>query len=82
VIHAGIEAGENGANLATKTASEDAGLQELTAEEGWALLEEHARRYLNLSAEEFLRRWDANEFENPDRPEVLRVAMTIPFARS
>jgi len=55
--------------------------QELSHEEGWALLEGRSQRYLHMSAAEFLRKWDAHEFENPDRPEVLRVAMTIPFAR-
>lgn len=58
------------------------GFQELTREEGWALLEAEAQRYLHMSAEEFLRKWDAREFENPDRPEIMRVAMALPFARS
>jgi hypothetical protein len=65
----------------TERAKPAEGFQELTREEGWALLEKEAERYLRMSAEEFLRRWDAHEFENPDTPEVLGVAMLIPFAR-
>ena len=57
------------------------GVQELTVEEGWALLEDRAQHYLNMSAQEFVRKWDAREFENPDRSEILRVAMLLPFVR-
>lgn len=48
----------------------------LTREESRALFDRVARRDLNMSGEEFLRAWDAGEFDdNPDRPEVIRVAM-------
>jgi len=56
-------------------------IQELNREEGRVLFDEQARKYLNMSGEEFLRAWDAGEFKDPDRPEVLRVAMLIPFVR-
>ncbi len=52
-----------------------------TPEEGWALLEEHAQRYLKMSASEFIEAWDAGTIEDPDRPEVLRVAMLLPLVR-
>jgi hypothetical protein len=54
---------------------------ELTREEGWALLDREARRYLDMSAEEFIRTWDAGGFPNVDTPEVLSVAMLLPFVR-
>ena len=54
---------------------------ELTTAEGWAMLDDEARHYLGIDAQEFVRRWDAGEFEHPDRPEVLRVAMLLPFVR-
>ena len=55
-------------------------VHELTDEESWALLEEAARRYLNMSADEFIRTWNARGFEpNTDRPEVMRVAMFLPL---
>jgi hypothetical protein len=34
-----------------------------------------------MSADEFLRKWDAGEYEDADDPAVTRVAMLIPFAR-
>ena len=54
---------------------------ELTREEGWELLDREARRCLNMSAAEFIRTWDAGGFPNPDTPEVLSVAMLLPFVR-
>jgi len=54
---------------------------ELTREEGWELLDREARRYLNMSATEFIRIWDAGGFPHPDTPEVLSVAMLLPFVR-
>lgn len=55
---------------------------ELTQEEGRALLDEVAREYLGMSGDEFLRAWDAGEFDgDADRPEVMRVAMLIPLGR-
>ena len=55
-------------------------IQVLTQEEALALLDRQARRYLNMSGEEFIRRWQACEFRDQDRPEVMRVAMLLPDA--
>ena len=58
-------------------------IHELTIEEGWHLLDKQARRYLNMSPEEFVRAWNKGQFEpNPDRPEVMAVAMLLPLART
>ena len=52
----------------------------LTDEEWKAKVDRAARRYLGMSGEEFTRAWKAGEFDdNPDRPEVMRVAMLIWF---
>lgn len=51
----------------------------LTPEEGRKLLDRQARRYLSMSGEEFVRKWKAKEFEDPDRPEIMQVAFLIPF---
>ena len=57
-------------------------IKEVSAEEGHAILDRAARRYLNMSAEEFIAAWNAGQFDdNPDRPEVMRVAMLLPFAQ-
>lgn len=55
------------------------GPNELTPEEWRQLLEERARRYMGMSADEFVRAWNAGEIKNPDRPEVMSVLMLIPF---
>jgi hypothetical protein len=53
----------------------------LTQEEGIALLDRQARKYLGMSGEEFMRKWEAGEIEDPDRTEVLTVAFLIPLAQ-
>lgn len=53
----------------------------MTPEEGREIVDRAARRELGMSGEEFLRRWDRGEIEDPDRPEVIRVAILLPFAR-
>lgn len=55
----------------------------VTESEGFAMLDEQARGRLGVSAEEFLRRWDAGEYAagEHDRPDVAVVAMLIPLAR-
>lgn len=55
---------------------------EVSAEEGREIVDRAARRYLNMSGEEFVAAWDGGAFDSdPDRPEVMRVAMLLPFAR-
>lgn len=55
---------------------------EVTSEEGRQILDRAARRRLQISGEEFVRRWDAGEYVGKaDHPEVARVAMLLPFAR-
>ncbi len=61
-------------------------IREITKEEGRELFDRNARHYLGISGEEFLRRWDAGEYDDPDDrskngPEVMRVASLLPFAR-
>lgn len=44
-----------------------------------------ARRLMGMSGEEFIRRWDAGEFaaiaDDAEHPEIMRLAMLIPFGR-
>jgi hypothetical protein len=58
--------------------------KELTREEGFALLDRQARRLLDMSGAEFIAAWDAGAFNGntPERPEVVTVAMLLPFGRS
>jgi hypothetical protein len=63
----------------------DVDARELTEEEGRRHFDEAARRELGISGEEFLRRWDAGEYQPiPDTPEgwkVGRLYMMMPFVR-
>ena len=51
---------------------------EVTREEGREMLDRAAREALNISADEFLAKWDAGDYEDADDPAVTRVAMLIP----
>ncbi|MCP9490467.1 MAG: hypothetical protein MSC31_11415 [Solirubrobacteraceae bacterium MAG38_C4-C5] len=52
----------------------------LSVEEGRQLLDEQARRYLQMSGAEFAGRWVAGELDPDARPDVMRVAMLLPLA--
>ena len=48
----------------------------ISDDEARVLFDEVAQRYLGISGEEFLRRWKHGDYAgDPDRPEVMRVAM-------
>ena len=61
------------------------GVHFVTRDEGIALFDQQVRQTLDISGDEFLRRWDAGEYQPvPDTVEgrkVGRLAMMIPFAR-
>ena len=55
---------------------------ELSKEEGRAIFEKAARRYLQMSGDEFRKKWEAQEFgDDPDQPGVMDVAMLLSLAR-
>jgi hypothetical protein len=57
-------------------------IREVDREEGWKILEEAAQRDLHMTAKEFLDAWNAGKFSGiADTPEVIRVAMLIPFVQ-
>lgn len=54
----------------------------MTDEEARETFDAAARRHLGTSGEEFLRRWDAGEWPDPDAVEgVMAVVMLIPLVR-
>ena len=69
--------------MAANTGDANGEIHEMTREEGLALFERHTRRYLNMSVQEFLRRYDAGEFDEEidDRPELEDLEMMIPLGR-
>jgi hypothetical protein len=68
--------------MATTTKVTTEHIRELTREEGWALLDREARRYLGMSADEFIQAWESGKFaDNPDQSDVMYVALLLPFAQ-
>ncbi|HEY7034198.1 MAG TPA: hypothetical protein VH482_22860 [Thermomicrobiales bacterium] len=59
---------------------EDDGIRWISREEGIAILDRQARKSLGMSGEEFVRKYRAGEIEDPDRSEVMRVSILIPYA--
>ena len=61
-------------------------LEELSPEEARRFFDRQVRRSLRMSGDEFARRWEAGEIDEPDRPEVqllaLLLALLLPFARA
>lgn len=60
----------------------DVTIHEAAAEEGRAILARAAWRYPGMSAKEFIEAWNTGKFDdNPDRQEVMRVAMLLPCSQ-
>ena len=57
-------------------------IRHLDRKQGRQMVDELTRQYLDMGLEEFLRAWDAGEFEDTDTPEVMRIAMLLPFVRN
>lgn len=51
----------------------------VTVRRGEKLLDEQAQKYLKMSGTEFAQKYRAGEIPDPDRSEVIRVAMLLPF---
>jgi hypothetical protein len=55
----------------------------ISAEERWAIFDAHARRFLNMSGQEFLAAWKEGKFTGKeDDPDVLDVAMLLPLVET
>lgn len=57
----------------------------LTPDEAFEVFDYQARLLMNMSGEEFLRRWEAHEFDSlvdtPGHQHITRLTGFIPFAR-
>jgi hypothetical protein len=54
-------------------------VQELTLDEAWQLLEERAQQSFGISIHEFIRKWLAGEYGEPDDdPDALELAVLLP----
>ena len=64
-----------------RAAVNDNGYKELTREEGRELFDRLARGYLRMSGAEFVRAWEAGDFQNDaEQPEVAQLVMLMPLA--
>jgi hypothetical protein len=60
------------------------GVVQLSESEAVTLFDKIAMQHMHMSGEEFLKRWDAGEYEGRDWdsiPGLAEVAMVLPFAR-
>lgn len=56
-------------------------VDEIDETEGRALVDTQARKYLGMSGDEFIARYAAGDIPDPDRSDVIRVAMLLPFIK-
>jgi hypothetical protein len=57
-------------------------IQELSKEQARRMFNREAQRYLKMKGKDFIEKWDAGMFNGKsDSPEVMRVAMLLPFGR-
>ena len=58
----------------------EAHVELLTEDEARQAFDHVARWRLGVSGEEFLRRWDAGDYnDEPDRPGLMETVMALPF---
>jgi hypothetical protein len=56
-------------------------VKRITQDESWRVFDRTARRLLNISGEEFSRRWDRGDYAERDAIDVMQVAMLRPGGR-
>ena len=56
------------------------GIEYVSQEQGVEILDRQAQKYLGMSGQEFVRKYQAGEIADPTRTDVTRVAMLIPLA--
>jgi hypothetical protein len=55
-------------------------VREISWGEAWAMLDADTRRYLGIGAEEFARRYNAGEYDDPDADtRIMGLAMELEF---
>lgn len=62
-------------------AAVSASIEEMTVEEGRALVDGLARDRLGIGREEFLRRLASGEYDEDEREDVVRLKVLAPFGR-
>ena len=56
-------------------------ISEVSREEGYEMLNRLTKRYMKLSARDFIDGWEAGRFHDEDEyPEAVRLSLMIPLA--
>lgn len=64
------------------TKSKNTQVKKLSPDQARKMFDRQAKHYLNISGSEFIKRWDSGKFNgSADTPDVMRVAMLLPFGR-
>ena len=70
--------------MRSKAPKKNGKVRVLTPEEGRKIFDRQARRLFKMSGEEFVRRFEAEEFgdpEDPYRPELMDLVMQLPLMK-
>ena len=51
----------------------------LTQDEAFDFFDSESKRYLNMGAQEFIDAWETGKFDDPDQPDIMYIAMLLPF---
>jgi hypothetical protein len=54
-------------------------IRDVSADEAGEIFDRQARKYLGMTGEEFLRKWDAGEIHDPDQAHIVRQVLMIPL---
>ena len=66
--------------MTTEPDETDVKYREITDEEAWAMLDAETRRCLGIGIEEFARRYNAGEYDDPDDdPKIMRLGSRLEF---
>ena len=72
-------------SMALSPERDTSGIRYLDDEESHQLFDREARRLMNMSGEEFIRKYDAGEFEaemdGPQHHALVKLVMLLPFGR-
>lgn len=68
--------------MSTTTKTHKTAVRELSKDQARRMFDRQAKHYLNMSGKKFIEKWEAGLFNGKaDTPEVIRVAMLLPFGR-
>ncbi len=67
--------------MATHSEKRAKQVRTLSPDEARKAFDAEARLYLGMSGEEFIAKWDAGEFQDPDQPNIIHVALLLPLVR-